>query len=345
MSDFDAWALPDDVLLEALENFSAAAASSSSTAEAPARANVQLPRTGWGSLKAPTNADVKGRGGGTKGLSAPPPPLTHLVVVDFEWTADDRKKMLPCSEITQFPSVLVRLSGTTSHVVDEFDTFVRPTFNPTLTSFAKTLTAIAQADVDAAPTLDVVLVRYTCWLQSHGLCDAEGGKLGSWCFCTWSDADIGGQLASECRHKVLTLPSCFESWVDLKEVYGRHYKIPPRGGLQACVERLGLEFSGRAHNGLVDSQNTAKIVLHMARGEGFFGPAFVFRRPTRGLDTFGYTYGSKASREAKRQHQEQRELDGSKLPMSMSTSVSSCSTGTAQHEENAERLAKKARVS
>jgi inhibitor of KinA sporulation pathway (predicted exonuclease) len=207
--------------------------------------------------------------------------------------------MQPCSEITQFPSVLVRLAGHSSCIVDEFDTFVRPSFNPTLSQFAKELTAISQAEVDAAPPLEVVLPRYVAWLHSHGLCDADGNRVGSpWCLCTWSDADIGSQLSVECRHKGLTIPPCLDSWVDLKCQYKRHYRMEPRGGLQACVERLGLSFIGRAHNGLVDSQNTAAVVLHMARGLGHYGPAFVFRRPTRSLDTNGFAYGSRASREA-----------------------------------------------
>ena len=160
---------------------------------------------GWGSLQPPSLRDIRGRGGATKGLSAPPPPLTHLVVLDFEWTADDRRRMEPCSEITQFPSVLVRLDGHASAVIDQFDTFVRPVYNPNLTPFAVGLTAIQQADVDAAPVLAEVLPRYLEWLRGHGLVDAAGRRLGSWCVCTWSDADIGGQLSSECRHKEITL--------------------------------------------------------------------------------------------------------------------------------------------
>ena len=259
---------------------------------------------GWGSLRAPTAADVKGRGGSTKGLAAVPPPLTHLVVLDFEWTAD-RGKMEPCAEITQFPSVLVQLSGGSSAVVDEFDTFVRPRFNPRLTAFSIQLTAITQADVDAAPTLAEVLPRYVEWLRGHGLCEADGRRLGYWSFCTWSDADIGGTLAAECRHKALTLPACLTDWVDLKLLYKRHFKLEPRGGLQACVERLGLTFEGRAHNGLIDSRNTADIVLFMARGSGQFGPAMVFRRPTRSLDANGHAWGSKAGREAYAAQQQQ----------------------------------------
>ena len=258
---------------------------------------------GWGSLQPPSLRDIRGRGGATKGLSAPPPPLTHLVVLDFEWTADDRRRMEPCSEITQFPSVLVRLDGHASAVIDQFDTFVRPVYNPKLTPFAVGLTAIEQADVDAAPVLAEVLPRYLEWLRGHGLVDAAGRRLGSWCVCTWSDADIGGQLSTECRHKEITLnpnpnpnpilpspnpnlnpnphpnanlnpnpnpnpnqeiavPACFDAWVDLKLLYRRHYRTAPSGGLRACVERLGLTFEGRAHNGLVDARNTAAIVVH-----------------------------------------------------------------------------------
>ena len=270
-------------------------------AEAMAEAATEeAVKAAWGSLRPPSARDVKGRGS-VKGLQAAPLPMSHLVVLDFEWTADNRKRMLPVSEITQFPSVLVRLDGQRSSIIDQFDTFVRPTLNPTLTPFSIELTAISQSDVDAAPTLVAVVPQYLAWLRGHRLVDDEGARRGSWSFCTWSDADIGGQLANELRVKGLAMPSCFDQWVDLKLVYHRRYKREPRGGLQACVERLGLVFDGRAHNGLVDSINTAKIALHMARGEGMHGPAFVFTRPTRGLDTNGYTYGSKASREARKQ--------------------------------------------
>ena len=56
--------------------------------------------------------------------------------------------MVPCSEITQFPSVLVKLDGRKTAIVDEFDTFVQPTLNPMLSKFATELTAITQEQVD-----------------------------------------------------------------------------------------------------------------------------------------------------------------------------------------------------
>ena len=136
-------------------------------------------------------------------------------------------------------------------VVDEFDTFVRPRYNPTLTPFSISLTAISQADVDAAPPLEAVLPRYIAWLREHGLCDAAGAKVGAWCFCTWSDADIGGQLAAECAQKSLMSRRAF-GWSTSGGLQ-QALSDGARGGLRACVERLGLTFDGRAHNGLVDN--------------------------------------------------------------------------------------------
>eukprot|EP00929_Paragymnodinium_shiwhaense_P072834 TRINITY_DN36988_c0_g1_i2.p1 TRINITY_DN36988_c0_g1~~TRINITY_DN36988_c0_g1_i2.p1 ORF type:complete len:174 (-),score=39.73 TRINITY_DN36988_c0_g1_i2:380-901(-) len=160
--------------------------------------------------------------------------------------------------------------------------------------------------VDSAPQLPEALAKYLAWLKSHGLVtDEKGTKAGRWAICTWSDADVGGQLVKELRYKQLEMPPCFNDWIDLKALFKRHYKKEPRGGLQGCVEMLGLAFEGRAHDGLVDSRNTAAIALHMARGSMLYG-AFVFRRPTRGLDRDGNPFGSQAARDAKRRRLEEK---------------------------------------
>lgn len=245
----------------------------------------------WGSLRPPSASDLarKGRGGHA---GKEPEPFSHLVVLDFEWTADNRRPVRPISEITQFPSVLVCLRGRSSSIISEFDTFVRPTLNPVLTDFSIDLTGINQSEVDGADILTDVLPQYLSWLRTHSLVDEEGTPVGRWAICTWSDADIGGQLSKELRHKNIPIPPCFNSWINLKVLYKRHYRREPRGGLQHCVERLGLDFEGRAHNGLIDSRNTAKIVLHMAKGSDLY-PAFTFRRATRGLDRNGLPFGSR----------------------------------------------------
>lgn len=201
--------------------------------------------------------------------------------------------MLPVSEITHFPSVLVRLDGRNSKVLDEFSQYVRPTLNPLLTQFSIELTAITQEMVDNSNPLPKVMEDYMSWLRQHGLVNRDGERLGRWGFCTWSDADIGSQLTSELRYKHMAIPPCFDKWVDLKPLYRQHYR-KETNGLQRSVEALGIPFKGRAHDGLVDSQNTAAIVLHMVQGSALF-PAYVFRRYTRGLDAQGNPFGSKRS--------------------------------------------------
>lgn len=291
----------------------------------------------WGSLRPPLEEDVVGPRKRRKGLDGPPPLLDYLMVLDFEWTADNRRRMEPVAEITQFPSVLMKLfegkeaatryanskkkndenDGDTSQgttrielppdltrptadkirhdalAVAAFDSFVRPTLNPRLTPFSIDLTAITQDDVDRAPTIDQVIKDYTRWLYQLRLVDEVGKRIGNWCFATWGDGDIMSTLLQDLNYKNLHLPPCFDRWINLKSdsIFTKHYHREPRGGLRRCVESVGAQWEGRAHNGLVDSINTAKIVRHMAQ------TGFRFSRSTRGLDQEGRPFGQKAQKE------------------------------------------------
>ncbi|KAL7547903.1 hypothetical protein ACHAWF_016793 [Thalassiosira exigua] len=277
----------------------------------------------WGSLRAPSDRDVVGARKRRRALDRPPPLLDYIVVLDFEWTADRGRKMEPVAEITQFPSVLLRLSENSNCIdddtprchgnasipcdlrrlsdaslrgskrdawcVDFFDSFVRPTLNAQLTAFSVELTGITQDDIDAAPTIDRVIPKYLRWLQSRGLVDGDGNRTGNWCFATWGDVDLMTTLRLELKHKRIDLPRCFDRWINLKDdaVFKRHYRREPRGGLRSCVESIGADWEGRAHNGLVDSINTAKIVRHMVQ------TGFRFVRSTRGFDRNGVPFGQK----------------------------------------------------
>ena len=279
----------------------------------------------WGSLKPPTNRDIQGPRKRHKGLDAPPPLLDYIVVMDFEWTADNKARVEPIAEITQFPAVVMKLEdrkwGTKnaesvshrpsekSHIplptdlstptfsnravnadafaISAFDTFVRPTLNPKLTKFSIELTGISQADVNKAPTIGAVVKDFVQWLISLELVNAEGVRKGNWCFATWGDGDIMSTLRQEIEFKSLDLPPCFDRWINLKNdsIFKKHYGREPRGGLRKCVESVGCVWEGRAHNGLVDSFNTAKIVQHMVQ------TGFRFTRATRGLNRNGVPFG------------------------------------------------------
>jgi inhibitor of KinA sporulation pathway (predicted exonuclease) len=295
--------------------------------------------TAWGSLRPPSDRDIHGPRKRHKAFDAPPPLLDFLVVMDLEWTADKKMKTEPICEITQMPSVVMKLvdkkwaiaamttatedivllpekeknsspiqlpadlsvpccfSNSTvkadAYAVSAFDTFVRPTLNPRLTQFSIDLTAITQEDVNAAPTIDIALKSYMKWLKSLDLVDGNGFRKGNWCFATWGDVDIMSTLRQELEYKSIRLPPCFDRWINLKHdsIYKKHYCREPKGGLRACVESIGtLSWEGRAHNGFIDSVNTAKIVRHMIQ------TGFRFTRSTRGLDRDGVPFGQKKMR-------------------------------------------------
>ena len=297
-------------------NGEASASSRTSTHSAQTKSS-----NSWGSLRPPSEKDVRGPRKRQKALDAPPPLLDYLVVLDFEWTADDKRQMKPVAEITQFPSVLLKIVEKTKGVplevpkqntnvplpssltlpssngylrqdalaVSAFDTFVRPTLNPVLTEFSIGLTAITQEQVNSAPEIKQALCEYVQWLKSLDLVDENGFRKGNWFFATWGDVDVMHTLRLELEYKSLKVPPCFDRWINLKSdsVFKKHYNREPRGGLRACVESTGATWEGRAHNGLVDSFNTAKIVRHMVQ------TGFRFTRPTRGFGKDMVPFGLK----------------------------------------------------
>lgn len=261
---------------------------------APAQPGKKALAGAWSFLKHPTSRDVRGARRTRKALDAPPVSFDHLVVMDFEWTADDRSPPPPL-EIIEFPCVLLdmRRSAWPGRELGRFQQYVTPQ-RSRLTPFITELTAITQRMVDPpnGTTFPVALERFGEFLRSHGIeIDQPGGGASSRvAVVTWGDVDCATALRLSCEQWRVPIPKLFSSWVDLKQCYRRHYKRDPIGLRRTVEEHLGLTFEGRAHSGLVDSFNTAKIVLRMAKD------GFVFSQGTRGFGPDGLVWGSRNSK-------------------------------------------------
>jgi inhibitor of KinA sporulation pathway (predicted exonuclease) len=197
----------------------------------------QLPGQ-WSFLKTPTAKDVRGPRRTRKALDLPPQAFDFLVVLDFEWTCDNRRRLEP-SEIIEFPSVLVRCSFP-PQIIDEFQVFCRPQVNPRLSSFCTELTGIGQETVDKGVRLGEALSQHSEWLRKHGLLARDdgqenGARPSTFAIVTWSDADVAMQLNSELSAKNLPRPSHFDRWINLKLLYKQHYKRAPTGGLVSLL--------------------------------------------------------------------------------------------------------------
>lgn len=179
----------------------------------------------------------------------------YFVVIDFEATCDKERTPYP-QEIIEFPSVLV--SSVTGQLEACFQTYVRPTCNQLLTDFCKDLTGIQQVQVDRGVTLSEALLRHDKWLEKKGI------KNTNFAVVTWSDWDCRVMLESECRFKKIRKPPYFNRWINLKvpfrEVFGA-----VRCNLKEAVQLAGLTWQGRAHCGLDDAKNTARLLALLMR--------------------------------------------------------------------------------
>ncbi|KAL9260517.1 3'-5' exonuclease Snipper-like protein [Drosera capensis] len=181
----------------------------------------------------------------------------YFVVIDFEATCDKEKNPHP-QEIIEFPSVLVNSS--TGQLEASFQKYVRPTHNQMLSDFCKELTGIQQSQVDKGVLLSEALLMHDKWLEEKGI------KHTNFAVVTWSNWDCRVMLQSECRFKRIRKPPYFNRWINLKvpflEVFGR-----TKCNLKEAVQLAGLTWEGRAHCGLDDAKNTARLLtLLMRRG-------------------------------------------------------------------------------
>jgi inhibitor of KinA sporulation pathway (predicted exonuclease) len=175
-----------------------------------------------------------------------------LAVIDLESTCDEPTNPAP-QEIVELPVVLVDLR--TLSLGAAWRTYVRPTEHPTLSAFCTRLTGITQAQVDGGVCLATALAELDAFLSAHV---PRGSSLLS---ATWSDWDLQHMLASEARWRKLPLPEYLQSWCDLRSEFRKQY---PRaqGGLEEACATAGVPWEGRAHCGLDDATNTARLAVH-----------------------------------------------------------------------------------
>jgi inhibitor of KinA sporulation pathway (predicted exonuclease) len=125
-----------------------------------------------------------------------PSPFTHAIVLDFEATCDQGRRVDP-QEIIEFPSALLALDSL--EVIDEFSSFVRPQHHPVLSGFCRKLTSIDQSDVDVAPSFPEVFATHRAWLERHGLNreSADFVTCGDWDLARCCSCRRTGKMNSE----------------------------------------------------------------------------------------------------------------------------------------------------
>lgn len=173
-----------------------------------------------------------------------------LVVFDLEATCWEKGTTVERQEILEIGAV--RLDGTLT-VTGEFQRFVRPVAEPTLSDFCLRLTGIGQDEVDAAETFPKVLASFADWAGS-----------GPARFASWSTYDLR-QLRADCRRHGLPLPPLLENHLDLRQAFSERYQVEPTT-MKRALELAGLELDGTLHRALDDARNTARLAQSLLKG-------------------------------------------------------------------------------
>ncbi|URE39185.1 Cytochrome P450, partial [Musa troglodytarum] len=112
------------------------------------------------------------------------------------------------------------------------------------------------AHVDRGVPLSEALLMHDKWLEKKGI------KHKNFAVVTWSNWDCRVMLESECKFKRIRKPPYFNRWINLKVPFQEMFQ-GVRCNLKEAVQLAGLTWEGRAHCGLDDARNTARLLVHL----------------------------------------------------------------------------------
>lgn len=169
------------------------------------------------------------------------------VIVDLEatcWAEKNREKM----ETIEIGAV--KLSDDLQ-VVDEFNSFIKPVVEPTLSDYCRELTSITQEQVDEAETFAVVFPRFVEWVGSKAA------------LCSWGNYD-NNQLLMDCARCGIVY-NFGGTHINLKQMFATEgYK--KHCGMKKALKILHIPLEGTHHRAIDDVKNIAKIAQVLFRG-------------------------------------------------------------------------------
>ncbi|PFH52372.1 hypothetical protein AMATHDRAFT_74169 [Amanita thiersii Skay4041] len=220
-------------------------------------------------------------------------PYDAFLVLDVEATCREGTDLNYPNEIIEFPICLLRWKDSASdgrasklEIVDEFRSFVKPTWRPTLAKFCTELTGVTQDQVNNAPLFPEVLTLCRQFLVKNGLIDCDTGRhLVTYCWCSDGPFDVRDFVVKQCFISKIVMPEWLQgdvldirmavnNWLNYRtsrttQSYGR---LPTSGitrrslNISAQLKALGLsEFQGRQHCGIDDCRNISRVLVELAR--------------------------------------------------------------------------------
>jgi inhibitor of KinA sporulation pathway (predicted exonuclease) len=179
----------------------------------------------------------------------------RFVVVDLEATCWEGPKKLAANETIEIGSVCYEID---IGIIDEFQSFVRPTESLVLSDFCKELTHIQQEDVDGAPSFPEALEKFHRWAEGHApyILDAP------YILAAWGAYDQK-QLREDCARNGVRYPfGGGGRYVNLKQAFANIRNVRPCG-MSMALRQCQLPLLGTHHRGIDDAHNIARLLEHL----------------------------------------------------------------------------------
>jgi 3'-5' exoribonuclease 1 len=176
----------------------------------------------------------------------------HILVVDLEATCCDSNS-IPRHQMETIEIGAVIVDTTSLEILDEFQTFIKPSRNPVLTEFCLQLTSITQHQIDTAPTFPTAIKLWQPWL-------AQFDKT---IFSSWGAYDRK-QFQQDSKHHQIDLPYPVSSnHINLKELFSTTQSLSKRYGMAQALKLANISLTGTHHRGIDDARNISKLIPYI----------------------------------------------------------------------------------
>lgn len=193
----------------------------------------------------------------------------RVVLMDLELTCWEDSLRTGWADPLRPPEVLeiglALYDVETQDVISTFSSLIRPTINPTLSEYCRSLLTITQQDVDLAKPLAAVAEDIATWERRFAVADAPT--------CTWCTLDREW-LHDDARRSNCVDPFDGRRHVNLSSLLMKALgedtgKTPPRDAMTA---RLGLPPIPDRHRALPDAVDLARFCALLSTPHGLRRP-------------------------------------------------------------------------
>ena len=146
-------------------------------------------------------------------------------------------------------------------ILDSFSTYVKPRYGK-IDHFIDRMTGISERNLKGAPDIEEALLKMLQWIGDDETV-----------FYSWSTTDytqIHNEIRFKCRDDVnwdLLLNQ--ENWIDYQERLGTRLESPRPLKLSDALELVEIDTKGRAHDGLDDAYNTARMISKLEQNKDY----------------------------------------------------------------------------